>query len=248
MSWYGQGAEGKTTQSKAEEEREAKRAQGGSPEAIKSQRFWLPPNKEARVTFLDSGLFFLKEHQIKLNGSFRNWFTCRSDIDTCPFCDAGESFSFVSVSTILDHTEWATKKGKKVYCTKKLFVCKGDAKKGLMLQVDRRGDLRMSQYIINRLSSEDYTTGSQFDYQGPITEADLRKMASAVGMTLEAYLGMTEKQTLEEYLKPFDYQKVFEPLSIADARKVLGMAPPVGSADDLSSGGSDNMDALKDQL
>ena len=59
-------------------------------------RLWLPAGGETEVTFVDEEKhpggyplpFVFQEHQLKLNGNWRNWFTCIGK--GCPLCESGD--------------------------------------------------------------------------------------------------------------------------------------------------------------
>ena len=65
MSWYKKGDEGKA---RSVEEEAAAKARAQASQNPSRNRFWLAPNKSAKVTFLDSEGFFFREHQLYLNG------------------------------------------------------------------------------------------------------------------------------------------------------------------------------------
>lgn len=39
-------------------------------------------------------------------------------------------------------------------------------------------------------------------------------------------------ETIEDFMKPFDYEKVFKPMSVTELRTIMGTPPPVGSEED----------------
>ena len=211
-SWYKQGKEGE----EAAREEEARR----SSESSQIQRFWIKPNTSTRITFLDSDGFFFREHQLNLNNSWLNWFTCLSDFDECPLCEAGIPYSYVCAFTILDHSKFTTKKGETVTIRKKLLVVKGTVRSKIMKQKQYRdGDLTFCHYDVQRFGEQDYNTGSDFEFLRRLSRDELVEM-------------LPEGAKAEEWLKPYDYTKIFEPKSPEELRRIINVKPPVGSEPD----------------
>ena len=71
--WYNTGKRG---EQKSEEIQEMM-------EKGKILRFWLPAEKSAKITFLDSEGFYFYEHNVFMRGKWNNFFTCRKDFDNC---------------------------------------------------------------------------------------------------------------------------------------------------------------------
>jgi hypothetical protein len=58
----------------------------------KTRRFWMPPGSEKVLIFLDDEPFVFWEHNLKLNGSWRNWFTCLAPMGMeCPLCKLADT-------------------------------------------------------------------------------------------------------------------------------------------------------------
>lgn len=97
-------------------------------------RFWMPKDTEKEITFLDGvvapdGSFNFHsyyEHNIQMNGSWKNWFVClaQEEQQPCPLCEAGDTARFVGVFSVIDHSEWTDKKGVKHKDELKLYVAK----------------------------------------------------------------------------------------------------------------------------
>lgn len=219
MSWYEEGEAGQE-KAKADDEERKRRASG-------IFRFWLPVDKSAQFTFLDSRGFFFKEHQLYLNGSWQNYETCIQDIgeEDCPPCEAGLKYSYVCVFSIIDHSEYVSKSTKKrVKDTKKLLVLKATARNKILKQKERRdGDLTFCRYEATRFADKECSTGEDFEF---IKRASLEEIKA---MAPTEYLG--KPITPEEWMKPFDYPKLFEPKPAAELRKIIGMHQPVGGED-----------------
>ena len=82
-------------------------------------RFWIPTGGSTSITFLDGdldpdGILAVPrwyEHQVFMNGNWRNWFVCVSEDEVCPLCEGGDHASLVTGFTVLDHSEYTDKKG-----------------------------------------------------------------------------------------------------------------------------------------
>ena len=61
---------------------------------------------------------------MKINGNWRNWFTCRKDFDECPLCDDGQTASYVCAYTVIDHSKFTDKQGRERKNEKKLLIVK----------------------------------------------------------------------------------------------------------------------------
>ena len=217
MSWYDQGEAGQEKARQDDEERK-RRASG-------IFRFWLPVDKSAQFTFLDTAGFFFKEHQLYINGSWMNFETCIQDIgeEDCPPCEAGMKYSYVCVFTVVDHSEYVSKTTKKrVTNTKKLLVLKATARNKILKQKERReGDLTFCRYEATRFADKECSTGEDFEFIQRYTLDEMQAMAPSEWMG--------NPITPNEWLKPFDYMKLFNPKSAAELRRIIGMVQPVGS-------------------
>lgn len=217
MSWYSSGQEGADKAKQEDKKRQAEIERSRQP-----FRLWLPPDTSAQITFLDSDGFFFREHQLYLDGSWLNWETCISEIDEegCPICESGKKYSYVGVWTVIDHSEFTSKKTNKVYKnTKKLFVAKGGARNKLLKQRERRdGNLVGCRFEVTRYTEKECSTGEDFEFIERVSLEDIKALCPA-------------EEKPDEYIQPFDYRKLFEPKTAAELRAVIGTAPPVGSED-----------------
>lgn len=209
-----------------EAEAKAQAAQDPNTYAYTS-RFWVPQDGSGKVTFLDGDLdedglldeLTYWEHQLKMNGHWRNWFPCIQGDENCPICEAGEKNSLVAIFTIIDHGEWKSKKTGKTYKDqKKLFVCKKDGLKRLRKLAGNHGGLRGVTFDISRIGSKSENTGDTFDFI---------KKWDDMGDFATAY------SLVEEATQPFDYTVIVPDNDRSDLAK-LGFgsgsaAPAVGA-------------------
>lgn len=166
------------------------------------QRFYLKEGQEKRVTFLDGvlmddGMLFpvnYKEHQIKLNGNWRNWFPCVQYAEACPLCEEDLDPPLVYLFTVIDHTGYVNKSGEAVKNNKLLFACKRESFKKLQSLGVKRGGLIGLTIDISRTSAKVANTGDMFDV---VNKSTLEEIKTAY--SLEA-----------GDVVPYDYQAIIE--------------------------------------
>lgn len=215
--WFKTGEEGATEAHRIDDENERRRKEAQSG----ARRFWLPPDKSANVTFLDSLGFYLREHQVYLARSWLNWFTCRADFDNCPLCDSGMYASYVAMYTVVDHSEFQLKRGPQagqiIKDQKRLFVVKSTARNKLLKQKERQdGDLTLCRFECTRYTSKECSTGEDFHFIERATMEEILSLAPS-------------GEDAQEWAKPFDYAKLFYPKSAEELSKIIGETPPVGA-------------------
>lgn len=209
-TWYQTGKEGfETAQKKIEESR----SQYGP------MRFWLKQGGSAKITFLDSEGFYFSEHNLKINGKWGNYFTCTKDFSECPLCEAGERPGYMCAYTIIDHSEYETKQGRKIKNQKKLLVVRPQVMNKLARRREAlEGNLQYALFRFSRDGAQECSTGEDIEYVKRLSKADLVKFKPA-----DCHM------TDEEWLKPFDYMTLFAPKSVDELRKISGQAAPVGA-------------------
>jgi len=215
-SWYLIGEEGARVADAYDEQRAKEAQRNVDP---RRNRFWLPPNKTAKIVFLDKIGFFVKEHNFKRDGHFRNWETCISELsdEGCPLCEIGNKFNWVAVSTIIDLTPFTTKDGRVIKASKKLIVLKGTPrKKFLKRQANLGGDLTGHVFAVTRYGPKDPATGDDIEYIKKIDLNSLKKVAPP-------------DVDFEEWIKPYDYKEIFKPKTAQELRRILGLQDPIGS-------------------
>ena len=222
-SWYMKGEEGWDRAKKDDEEAQRRREQRGP------MRFWLQNNSAAKLVFLDNPNFIFYEHNLyHIKQEF--WFeTCIKDMDTCPICEDGQNPAIAAVCTIIRLGKWTDREGKEHKVQRMLFVAKGRAREKLYNQLKRReGSLVGCVYEVSRGATKtEAGTGEDFDYLN-------KKLGK------EGFLKLVPKgEKPKEFLKAADYEKIFEPKSASELRKIIGAEEPVGSED-----GSEDVDDL----
>lgn len=147
-------------------------------------RFWVPKDKEASLTFLDGDLVdgvldipFFYEHNINMNGKWGNFFICTQDEEPCPVCEGGNQPAYVGVLTVIDHSEYVSKKDGQVHKDNiKLFVAKRETIKMLQKLAVKRGGLRGCRFDVSRTGDKSSSVGNVFDFTEKHTEEALKKM------------------------------------------------------------------------
>ena len=227
------GKEGEALTKQANAETERRRSESGNTVF----RYWMPDGAEQRITFLDgelseAGLLDVPrywEHNLQINGSWKNWFPCVKDEEPCPLCEIKPP-SLVYVFTIIDHREWEDKKDRVHQHERKLYVCKGDTYKRLSKQAAKHGGLAGCTFDVSRLGDNAENVGNDFDF---VEKLSLKKLAKKYGMEKE---GKTENNKVAQ---PYDYDEVIKYYT-ADELRDMGLgsgSAPVGSEDTKKSKG-----------
>ena len=236
--WFKTGGEGAAEGKKVDADAERRRQEARDENVIiKKRRLWLPPDSSIHFTFLDSIGWFIREHNLYIGGSYLHWETCLSDFDNCPLCDAGMQPAYVVAFTGIDHSEYTLKKGPNagqvVKNTKRLAVFKSTARnKVLKKKEQREGDLVGCTFEISRFGAKDNSTGSDLEFVKRCTTEELKAFAPAM---LFGKTGTMEPVDPNEWIKPFNYEEVFNPKSAEDLLVIIGGAPPVGSEADTKN-------------
>ena len=207
-----------------QETRDQKREAASSPY---NNRFWMPKEATKYITFLDGGLdedgllmtvsYF--EHQIKMNGSWQNWFVCVSESEPCPLCEDGDKASLVSLFTIIDHSEFTTKDGAAHSNQRRLYPVKGDTFKRMQKLASKQGGLAGCKFEVLRIGEKAPNVGSDFDfiektsYEDVLAKYEMKKSGEASD---------------RKVARPYDYQAII-PYRNADELRGLGFGGSVYS-------------------
>lgn len=187
-------------------------------------RFWLPDGGTGQLLFVDGNLDadglldipMLYEHQLHLNGHWRNWFVCTQDNEPCPMCEGGDTPSYVGVMTVIDmRTHYVDKHGNekenKGYGKRMLFVAKKNTIKQLNAIASKRNGLTGCLIDVTRSGEKAANVGDVFDV--------LKKVSKA---TIVDKFGELEAT-------PFKYEEVFVYKSAKELRKMgFGVSTPIG--------------------
>jgi hypothetical protein len=187
--------------------------------------FWLPPNGEGQITFLDGevkdgtlDIPFFHQHSVFMNGSYNNHFICTGDSEPCPICEGGDAPSFVGILTVIDHGEYTSKKDGKVYKDNiRKFVAKRGTIKNLLKIANKRGGLTGCTFDVSRTGDKEPGCGNQFDF---VEKRTLPKLQAIYG-------------TKDKAITPLDYNALLGAMYLpAEQLRKLGFGssqPPIGS-------------------
>jgi len=227
MAWYstGKDAENRFAADEARKEESKKRREEGY-----IKRWWIPVTRSddlgQELVFVDAcweseeyvAPFTYMEHNLKLNGTWRNWFTClEGEKDSngrpviCPICSSGDRPSLVAAYTIINRNSYAKKDGSTGNANKdelNLFVCKSKVQKDLRRKTVSHKGLRGCAFHAIRGTSESANTGDLFEFK--------------------------EKTELSIDIKPYAYLKILAPKSVEELQKIIsGESQTVKADDDL---------------
>lgn len=200
-------------------------------------RFWLPKDKEGSITFLDGNLNtdglldvpFYYEHNINMNGKWGNFFICTQDEEPCPICEGGTPPSYVCLMTVIDHSEYVSKKDGQVKKDNvKLLVCKRDSVKMLQKLAVKRGGLRGCRFDVSRTGDKSPSIGNVFDFTEKLTEQQL--VAAYKGKEFDKSMPINyEKMLGEMYMNAKDLRK----LGFGSTSGPIGGEAPMSGGEDF---------------
>jgi len=252
MNWYNTGYDGV-----AQEEQRIQAMQGPN-------RLWIPAGNSRALVMVDDEAFCIKEHNAKLNGSWRNHHTCNQGFeDTCESCTRlGEkSRAYTGYLTMVDCTLNVDKKGNKYQYEVKLVGGKVGTLKKWKRKKEDKGSLIMTKWKVHREDDKKPAVGDEWEFDGPVTDEDkLFELANYKGKKLsdlwdkaeqdENAMALLKKVFQLEFdtegklirrVVPFNYMEVLQPRGNAYVRELLGGVSrdeALGNTDDNSGGGS----------
>lgn len=181
----------------------------GSSGGSRQRRVWLPVNAETKIVFLDGVPFKFWEHQVPIDGDFRNWFTCLRNLDKegCPLCDYSEKHRdakgkathgryLVGMFNVIDRGEWTDNDGNKHKDELKILPVKITMLKRFKKKADRYGgSLEGHEFIVSRTGKKMANIGDDWEH--------------------------TEEVDLKQFkVDKFDFKEMFKPMAHADLLKV----------------------------
>jgi len=226
-SWYSTGSD-------ADEavKDEVARQEAAREERSRNQirRWWMRPtdeDDEKHLVFVDDEKhpdgyklpFVFREHNIHLNGHWRNWFTCIEGLpgedgkpQHCPLCRAENRPYLAAAYTVQNRDSYTVKDGsiRNADGTElNLFVCKTKVYKMIRKASKKKKGLRGWLVEVTRTSSDAPNTGDLFEFE--------------------------EWNQLPKNVVPYDYMTLFMPKSEKELVDILagGAAKEVEAQDDL---------------
>ncbi len=177
-------------------------------------RFWLKEGEEAEIMFLDQDPCMVWEHKIELNGRWET-LICTREFQHCPICEAFPRHKpgLTAYLSIIDTRPYMDRQGTQVKFSKKLFPMKA-AMQGIVYDILK--EQKSLKYLLCRVKRYSAKSASGGDYLAPI-----RRIKDPLKVVKSADL-----------LVPFDYEKVFQPLT-SEELTAMGIfsAPILGSED-----------------
>ena len=164
--WFDTGYEGLDKADKEYEKR--------APDDNELRRVWLKPGQEIELVFETDEPACLWEHQLNMDGHWRNWFTCRRDMeDGCHICDhENDNPAYIGAYVARDMTGWKNKKGElRGVGRRVLYVGKRKTLKQLKSLKEKREarglrGLKGVRFSITRSDSSSPNCGDLFDALG----------------------------------------------------------------------------------
>lgn len=200
-----------------------------------TNRFYLKQDVETVITFLDGDLDedgLLKttsyhEHNLLLNGSWRNWYPCTGEFEICPICESGSrNPPLVSAFTVIDHSQYKDRNDNLRKDERKLFLCKRETVKRLQKLASKRDGLTGCTFDVSRIGDKAPGVGSDFDF---VEKQTLPDIAKRYNLQLEG----GENTSHLKICAPYNYEEVIMYKTAAELR-ALGLGPDnnsVGSED-----------------
>ena len=194
---------------------------------MKVNRFYLPNDEEAKVTFLDGKLnedgiidrAIWDEHRIPVPGrKMPRFLMCTAEEETCPLCEQGFQRSTVNAFTVIDHRSWRDERRNKTRKhERKLYLAKRDTMKRLQKLAAKRGGLRGWTVKIGRTGDErSPAAGTDFEFLGKL---DVEAFLAKTGLT-------------KDHLRPFKYSEAMVSYTADELRRMgFGSGMAIGEDD-----------------
>lgn len=228
------------------------------------RRFWLPPEKDAKLLFLEDEPTGIWEHGFQINGKWGHFEPCHTKnkiSDRCPICDSGDKMfpSFIGFFSVINMTPWFTKKDKKEFnFQREVFAARMGSKDkpGILKKLERmkqaEGRLRGCVYKTYRSGKKTESCGDEFTLAEKIDvdkiEAFGREKLAAFAKRLNENLPAKDHVTVDKLWernpwRPFNFEKLFEtdwkPRSLVELDRLFGRGGTAGGGS-TSSGGDDD--------
>lgn len=175
--------------------------------------FWLRKDSSAYVTFLDGDVdsegtlladASYREHSAYVNGRWERFVCTKEAEGQCPLCEERNYPSTIAAFTVIDHTEFTSKKGETYTHQTRLFPTKRGTFEKLQKLAAKRGGLTGCTFEITRSASDKSpAVGDMFDFES--------------------------KRSLEEVLKeykvegPVNYEQAIQYVPYAELCQLLGV-------------------------
>jgi len=244
MSWYETGFDG------------VDKEQSRVESKFGPDRFWVPPESSRELIFVDDEPFQINEHNPKINGGYKNWFTCLRGVhDEVVCCEklGGDSRYYVGYMTVVDCSEWTDKRGITHKYEVKLLPAKLRTMKKIRRKKEERGSLVGCLYRSSREDRRSAAVGDEFEFQREVDMEKLFEHAMYKGKSIsDMFSDSTNKSRLDgtfqmscdddgnfvKRIVPFNYFEVLKPREPAFIKDMLY---GVGDSDGASYGADDGV-------
>ena len=216
------GAEGrgriKKEQQKAKERSERRQALWSQP-----RRFWMPPNSEREIIILDREPWAFRYEHALMNAETekRDFFVpCIGENEDCPACHVDDrEGAYVMYLSVLDLEPWTTRAGELVEYSRRLFVVKARQQNTYKRKYDALKEqgktLRGCKVTLYRDDQKTPVTGNEVEWHGRAGERTLEEYVNE-------YTNKKGKHIVEHLGQPFDYEKLFPPMSRDELANLVG--------------------------
>lgn len=167
------------------------------------KRFWVPKGASKTIVFLDDEAFRFWEHNISIDGSWRNFFVClkKNMQEDCPLCNTDNNPYFVGFYTVIDKTGYRDKSGKEHKNEKVLFPAKPQILEKLKKKSDQKKGLVGCVFEVTRGSGpKSSNVGDDFDF---VEKSELSTDFPDMDIT------------------PYKYEEIFKPMTSEQLMKVV---------------------------
>jgi hypothetical protein len=256
MSWFKTGYES------------AKEAYEDFGDGDQLRRHWQPPETTNRLLFLEDDPFLFWEHNLKLDGHWKNWFVCpkRNKIEgSCAICDKYEDRYpyFIGMHSVINMTPWTSKKGNVYNFQREIFAARlgGKDKPGVLKKLERlkqkHGRLRGLVVDVYRSGAKTESCGDEFEVMEKVSPADIAGLCKdrLTQHLVEINKGVDpEKVTAMDTLlkrnpwESFNFEEIIKPKSNVELRQLISTAPAEPASSFRDDGGGSGKDALDDDI
>jgi hypothetical protein len=228
-------------------------------------RVWIPAGGKRELVFVDDEPVGIHEHNPKINGDWKNWFTCGKEVYSDSACcellnGSGYKPYYIGFYTVIDCSEWVDKKGNKYQYELKLFPAKLKTLKRLEMRRKDRGPFAGKLFSIMRIDGKSAATGDEFEMVRDVDMAKLFTLANYKGKKLTDLFAKGIDEDNINRLKntwkvevvdgkvvpkvvPFNYSKILYPLSPKDIRSALSGQQIDKRDDDFGGGGGSSSES-----
>jgi len=213
------------------------------------RRFWMPPESEKRIIFLDNDPATYWEHNFKFNGSWQNWEPCKIRNKRENVCEVCKRYpdkkpSFVGMFTVINMTAWTSKHGGEFCFGRELFVAKlgGKDKPGVLKKLARlkkqHGELTGCIFDTYRSGGLTEVIGDEFTFVEKIDKKKIesygKKLLKEWAEEINENIEDPEKHITLDKLwerapwEPYDYDEILEMRSNEELKAMFGSGSTEG--------------------